>query len=173
MAKINSIVNNPFDMILPPFDAEPVQKKPVWNEGQKMFIVDEYESAAGHRYYSGIRFCERLAIVEKVGNYHNWTYIDGIDIYSFDGKERKLLGSRKYDKQFYSCDFIKKETKEMVEEALLAQSKLEKMQVDKDSVHTFADSIVERSYTSLLDDKYYSLIQEMLPTLVSKKLLSY
>ena len=172
MATINSISNNPFDMILRPFGSERVQQMPVWNEGQKMFITDEYESAAGHRYYNGIRFCERLAIVEKVGNYHTWTYIDGIEIYSFDGEERKLMGSRKYDKKFYDLEFIKKETKEMVEEVIKAQSKLGKLQVNDESIHNFADAIVERSYTSLLDDDYYSLIQGMLPVLLPQKLLS-
>lgn len=172
MAKINSISNNPFDMILKRFDSEPSQSLPIWNEGQKMFITDEYESAAGHRYYSGIRFCERLAIVERVGNYHTWTYIDGIEIYSFDGKERKLMGTRKYDKTFYNKEFIKKETKEMVEEVIKAQSKLGKIQVTEESVKDFADKIVEQSYTSLLDDNFYSLIQHMLPVLVPQKLLS-
>lgn len=172
MASIKTITNNPFDSILCPFGEKRSDQMPIWNEGQKMFITDEYESAAGHRYYSGIRFCERLAIVEKIGNYHTWTYIDEIEIYSFDGEERKLMGSRKYNKKFYDAEFIKKETKEMVEEVVKAQSKLGQLQVNEESIKNFADSIVERSYTSLLDESYYTLIRNMLPVLVPQKLLS-
>jgi len=29
--------------------------------------------------YKGVRFCDRIAIVDKVVLLHNWTYIDGID----------------------------------------------------------------------------------------------
>ena len=75
MAQIANISNSLFDSILPTF-GNTGNNLPVWNEGQKMFISSEYESAAGNRYYKGIRFCEQLAIVETVGLYHTWTYID-------------------------------------------------------------------------------------------------
>ena len=45
-----------------------------------MFLCEEYESASGNRYYKGVRFCDRIVVVEKVGLYHNWTYIDGIEV---------------------------------------------------------------------------------------------
>ena len=47
-----------------------------------MFFCEEYESGNGHRYYKGVRFCDRIVIVEKVGLYHTWTYIDGIEVYA-------------------------------------------------------------------------------------------
>lgn len=170
MATINTISNSVFDSILPPI-GKPAKRGPVWNEGQKMFIVDEYESAAGHRYYKGIRFCEQLAIVEIVGNYHTWTYIDGIEIYGFDGHERKLLSSMKFDKVFYDKEFIKNETKKMLKDIFEAQCKLTNQNVEIAKIEEHADLLIERSYTSLLNDDYSSLIREMLPVLVPQKLL--
>lgn len=165
MATIETISNTVFDNILPVF-GELARRLPVWNEGQKMFIADEYESAAGHRYYKGIRFCENLAIVEMVGDYHSFTYIDGVEIYGFDGKERRLIGKRQYDKHFYNQDFIKQEAKEMVEQYIRSQMKIGSVNIADASVKAKADEMVERSYTSLLDDNYLPRIRQMLPVLL-------
>lgn len=165
MATIETISNSVFDSIFPVF-GEPARRLPVWNEGQKMFIADEYESAAGHRYYKGIRFCENLAIVEMVGDYHSFTYIDGVEIYGFDGKERRLIGKRQYDKHFYNQDFIKQEAKEMMEQYIRSQMKIGSVNIADASVKAKADEMVERSYTSLLDDNYLPRIRQMLPVLL-------
>ena len=78
MASLTKAINKDlFDSILPTFGNQRVHI-PVWDEGQKMFLCEEYESASGNRYYKGVRFCDRIVVVEKVGLYHNWTYIDGI-----------------------------------------------------------------------------------------------
>lgn len=165
MATIETISNSVFDSILPVF-GEPARRLPVWNEGQKMFIADEYESAAGHRYYKGIRFCENLAIVEMVGDYHSFSYIDGVEVYGFDGKERRLIGKRQYDKHFYNQDFIKQEAKEMVEQYIRSQMKIGSVNIADASVKAKAAEMVERSYTSLLDDNYLPRIRQMLPVLL-------
>lgn len=157
--KINSISNNPFDQIFPSFGQHPAHEIPTWNEGQKLYIVDEYESDAGNRYYKGMRFCDNLAIVETFGNYHSWTYINSIEIFAFDGKERRLAGKREYDKHFYDTDFIKSETKEMVHEYILAQSKLRNAPINSERAKEYAGTLVDRSYTSLLDDNYLPQIQ--------------
>ena len=85
MASLTKAINKDlFDSILPTFGNQRVHI-PVWDEGQKMFLCEEYESASGNRYYKGVRFCDRIVVVEKVGLYHNWTYIDGIEVYAFNG----------------------------------------------------------------------------------------
>ena len=64
METIKNITNNVFDSILPVYGNQRANL-PIWNESQKMFITSEYESASGNRYYKGIRFSERLVIIEK------------------------------------------------------------------------------------------------------------
>ena len=76
MATLTKAINKSlFDSILPTYGT-PRVNIPTWDDSQKMFICSQYESANGHRYYLGIRFCDRIVIVEKVGLYHSWTYID-------------------------------------------------------------------------------------------------
>ena len=66
MANISINTTSFIDGILPVY-GNPRCNIPVWNEGEKMFISDEYQSDKGNWYYKGLRFSDRLAIVEKVG----------------------------------------------------------------------------------------------------------
>lgn len=164
MAQISNISNSLFDSILPTF-GNTGNNLPVWNEGQKMFISSEYESAAGNRYYRGIRFCEQIAIVETVGLYHTWTYIDGIEIYRFEGRKPKLIGKKQFEKVFYNTDFIKEQTEQMVKEYLQGQIKLQGSFVPALSIENEAKSVVERSYMSFLSDDFGVNMKEMIPLL--------
>ena len=101
MATLTKAINkNLFDSILPSF-GNPRVHIPVWDDSQKMFICDEFESGNGHRYYRGIRFCDRIVILEKVGLYHNWTYIDSID--SMPSTGRRWNSSRSATTTRYSA----------------------------------------------------------------------
>lgn len=114
MATLTKAINKDlFDSILPTF-GNPRVHVPVWDEGQKMFLCEEYESANGHRYYKGVRFCDRIVVVEKVGLYHSWTYIDGIEIYAFNGKRLELVQKKDYEKVYRNEEFIRKELETMV-----------------------------------------------------------
>ena len=73
MANISINTTSFIDGILPVY-GNPRCNIPVWNEGEKMFISDEYQSAKGNWYYKGLRFSDRLAIVEKVGLFHSFKY---------------------------------------------------------------------------------------------------
>lgn len=164
MAQIANISNPLFDSMLPAFGNQG-NNLPVWNEGQKMFISSEYESAAGNRYYKGLRFCEQLAVVETVGLYHTWTYIDGIEIYSFDGKRPKLVGKRQYEKEFYKTDFIKEQTQQMLMEYFRGQIKMQSANVPALQIEEKAKSVVERTYVSFLSDGFGRRMQDMIPLL--------
>ena len=99
MATISGVKNNLFDSILPTY-GNPRVKTPIWNESQHMFITSQYTSAAGHTYYLGVRFSDRFVTILHIGLYHNWTYINEIELYAFDEHERTLIAKTKLD-QYY------------------------------------------------------------------------
>lgn len=148
-----SITQNLFDSVLPTY-GNPRKNVPVWDESQKMFICEEYESSNGHRYYKGVRFCDRIAIVEKVGLFHTWTYIDGIEIYAFNGNRLELVQKRDYDKQFRNEDFVLKESESMLRDYLMGVIKAQNENVNKEYVTEEAHRIVANSYKSFLNKNY-------------------
>ena len=111
MANLTKAINKNFlDQVLPTF-GNPRTAIPVWDNGQKMFICNEMESLSGNRYYMGVRFCDRVVIVEHVGIYHNWTYLDGLDLYAFNGQRVELIQKKEYDKVYrkQKCFFLQQQ----------------------------------------------------------------
>ena len=110
MATLTKAINKSlFDSILPTYGSPRVHF-PTWDNSQKMFICDEYESNKGHRHYIGIRFCDRIVIVEKVGLYHSWTYIDSTADLEFMPGDSVLATSDNftadvYDVMYYMLGF--------------------------------------------------------------------
>ena len=128
-----------------------------------MFICDEYENENGHRYYKGVRFCDRIVIVEKVGLYHTWTYIDAIEVYAFNGIRLELVQKRDYEKTFRSEDFVRDESEMMVRNFLEGILKIHRTSMSEEEIATKAKSIVENCYKSFLDSDFNMRITKILP----------
>jgi hypothetical protein len=161
---INAISENVFDNILPTF-GNPRVHIPVWNDSQKMFIFEEYESCGGNLYYRGIRFCERVAIVENIGLYHNWTYIDGIELYAFNGKKPELIQKCDYENTFRSEEFIRKESESMVKHYLAGALKAQKIIVPDEQLDSKAKEIVNGCYKSFLDPNFNTCLTQIIPVI--------
>ena len=154
MATLQKAINQSlFDSILPTFGSPRVHL-PVWDNGQKMFIFDEYESDRGNRHYRGLRFCDRIVILEKVGLYHSWTYIDSIELYAFNGKKLELIQKREYDKVFRNEAFIRAEAEAMLIDFFAGMAKVHKMGIADDELSAKAKNLVDETYKSFLDDDY-------------------
>ena len=163
MATLNiAITKNLMEKILPTFGNERL-RIPVWDEGQKMFLCDEYESASGHRYYKGIRFSNRIVVVEKVGLYHNCTYIDSIEVYAFNGPKVELVQKRDYEKTFRNEAFILEETRTMVRNYVEGMIKVQRCTISADELAAQAEEIVAGCYKSFLDRDYNIRLTQILP----------
>ncbi len=159
-----AISKNLFDSILPTF-GNPRAHVPAWDNGQKMFICNEYESANGNRYYSGIRFCDRVVIVEKVGLFHNWTYIDSIELYAFNGKKIKLIQKRDYDKVHRKEEFVRNESIGMVKDYLSAIMKAQRTSIAAEEIEAQAKELIDSCYKSFLDSDFNTRLTEILPAI--------
>ena len=165
MASLNKAINKEmFANILPEF-GKPRIKVPVWDNSQKMFIFDEHESASGNHYYCGIRFCNHIAVVEKVGIFHSWTYIDSIEIYAFNGKCPELIQKRDYQKVFRNEEFIRHETADMLKDYFVGMAKAQRQPLNMEYAEQPAEHLVDMCYKSFLDSDYNTRLTEIIPAL--------
>jgi len=165
MANLAKAINKNFlDQILPTF-GNPRTNIPVWDNGQKMFICNEYESMSGNRYYMGVRFCDRVVIVEHVGIYHTWTYLDGLDLYAFNGQNLELIQKKEYDKAFRKEEFVREEAAKMIKDYLKAMHKTKHITVAADELERHAQELVEACFKSFLDGDYNTRLTKILPAL--------
>ena len=163
MASLTKAINKDlFDKFLPTIGTPRVHI-PVWDEGQKMFICDEFESGGGHRYYKGVRFCDRIVVVEKVGLYHSWTYIDAIEIYAFNGTRLKLVQKRDYNKAFRSEAFVRSESEAMLCHYFEGVLKTQQSSMPKAELQAYASNIIDGCYKSFLDRDFNTRLTRILP----------
>lgn len=148
MKQTSSISKNPLDSILPTF-GQPLDSAPIWNESQHMFLTDQYTSAAGNTYYKGVRFCDRFVTIIHFGIYHNWTYVNEVELYAFNGKERKLIGKTKID-NYYHEETVRATTEKLLSNYINSQYLLNGIKADQKQVDTQVKELVDKSYISLL-----------------------
>ena len=150
MARISGVGNNPLDSILPTY-GNPRVKTPIWNESQHMFITDQYTSAAGNTYYLGVRFTDRFVTILHIGLYHNWTYINEVEVYAFDEHERRLVGKTSID-QYYNEELVRSTTENLLHDYIQGQIKLNGSTVNHEQLECQVKELVQKSYFSLLED---------------------
>ena len=122
----------------------------------------------GNRYYKGVRFCDRIVVVEKVGLYHNWTYIDGIEVYAFNGTRLELVQKRDYDKVHRNEEFIRKELETMVRNFFEGVLKAQRSCMPQEELEEKAKSIIDGCYKSFLDSDYNTRLTQILPQIEQK-----
>lgn len=152
MANFKSTNNSNFQISVLPTFGSPRKHTPIWDEGQKMFIVNQYESEAGHRYIEGIRFCENIVVKEKVGLWNSWIYINSLEVYAFNGKKLDLIQKSDYPKQFRDEAFVRSETVRMVGNYITGCAKATGMKISETEVDEMATRVVNGAYHSFLAD---------------------
>lgn len=137
--------NSFLDKILPTF-GNTRENIPIYCDSQKMFISSHYTSAAGNMYYKGLRFTDRIVMVEKVGLYKNFSYIDSVEVYAFNGTERVLIGKVDYDKVFYNADQIKMDTKAIIANYLEDSARIAGSLLDSARAKQQANELLDKMY---------------------------
>lgn len=121
--KINSMNNSLVSLVnrtLPAVSGSAV----TYNADRNMFLTKGYTSAAGNTYFQGIHLSNRIAIMLDIGVGYAYTFLNGLKVFCFDGKEKKLIGSRFYNCCYYSDSFARKEAAELLVEYMKSQAKM-------------------------------------------------
>lgn len=149
MATLLNSSSNLISTILPPFGTK-AQPGLIWDEGMRMFITEQYTSGAGNLYYLGVRFTDRIVVVIHIGLFHSWTYLNGIDLYSFDGNSRRLISKKEYQ-CYYDEKYVRSEVEIMLKDYIRSQIKLSGKVCNDAEVNDEVMNLVDRSYDSILE----------------------
>ena len=169
MATLNKVNNSNFlDSVLPVYGNKRVNT-PDWDEEQKMFICNEYESASGYRYLVGVRFSDRIAIVEKIAKVYSWTYVNSLELYAYNGHRMELVQSKDYGlKVFKDADMIRRDSEAMVKSFIRGALKVNGCTMSDSQIEEESKALVDCSYKILLDDDYNMVLTQIIPQLEQK-----
>jgi hypothetical protein len=113
-----------------------------FNAGKNIFLTQGYTSQAGNTYYQGVRFSDRIIITQQLGQGYCYTFLNGIRIFGFNGKEATLIAEKSFHCCVYSEYYVKSESEDMIKEFLKSQAAISGSMVDKQQLDTFAQSLV-------------------------------
>lgn len=118
-----------------------------YNAQNHIFLTNGYTSAVGNTYYQGIRLSDRIIISYNIGEGYAYTFLNGVNVYGFNGREKRLIGSRSYYCQCFSERYAKKEAMQIVMDYMKGQAKMLGASVDAHQLEQFSERLVEDTYT--------------------------
>lgn len=120
-----------------------------YNAQKNIFITNGFTSAAGNTYYQGIRVSDRIAIKYNIGQGYYHTFLNGIEVFGYDGIKTKLIGSRSYCCNYYNESDAKREAVGIVLDYIKGQAKLLEAQVEINKLEEFSKQIVNGAYSQM------------------------
>lgn len=125
------------------------QKGVTYNKANNIFLTDGYTSAAGNVYFQGIRLSDRIVIKENIGQGYAYTFLNGIQIFGFNGKDLQLLCSSDYHCLIYDKADVKEKTLGMIKAYLKDQLKLTGVSAADSTLTEFSNALIESVYSNM------------------------
>jgi hypothetical protein len=119
-----------------------------YNAAKNVFLTHGYTSLAGNTYYQGIRFSDRIIITQQIGEGYFYTFLNGIRIFGFNGKEATLIAEKSYYCCVYNENFLKSESENLIREYLKSQAELMGGTINSDQLNDFTKELVESTMTN-------------------------
>ena len=120
-----------------------------YNAQKNIFLTEGYTSAAGNAYFQGIRASDRIAIKYNIGVGYLHTFLNGIEVYGYDGRNAKLIGSRSFNCYFFNERNARMEAIGIVIDYMKGQAKMLGASIDCNQLTDFSSKIVDGAYTQM------------------------
>lgn len=120
-----------------------------YNAQNNIFLTNGYTSAAGNIYYQGIRVSDRIAVKYDIGQGYYHTFLNGIEVYGYDGSKARLIGSRCISCYFFNESDAKREAVEIVLDYMRGQMKMIGVVVNSNQLEEFSEKIVDAAYSQM------------------------
>lgn len=110
-----------------------------------LFTGEAYTSLAGNTYFSGLRLAPGVAIRVDIGIGWARVFLNGISLYSTDGR-RRLLARRSFHCYFHSEEAERRECVCLVAGVILEMLSEEERRLNRDEVMRLAESVVDSAF---------------------------
>lgn len=105
---------------------------PAYNNGRatydqisKMFLSSGWQSAAGNVYLEGARVSNNLVVKYNIGYGYCYKFLNGINLYAYDGNRLKLIASdNSYYNFVWNDSLVRSETIGLLQRMLLDQCRI-------------------------------------------------
>ncbi len=117
-----------------------------YNDVAKMFCAPAYVAQSGNMYQEGLRISDRLAIKYSIGYGYCHVFMNGIQVYAYDGTKMKLVTQGSYYNFWWNEADINAETARLVQEYLKSETKVLGIQgISESELSRQAKSLVDQA----------------------------
>ena len=95
-----------------------------YNDVAKLFCTPAYVALSGNMYQEGLRISDRLAIKYSIGYGYCHVFMNGLQVFAYDGTGLKLISQASYYNFWWDEAAINAETVRMVQEFLINECKV-------------------------------------------------
>lgn len=109
---------------------------------RNMFVTTGHTSGMGHTYFQGIQLSDRVAVVCSIGRGgwgSNPHFLNGVTVYCFDGKDKKIIGKwAPVGYAFYSDSLVQRIATVLLYDYLKSQVSIQGALIDDSELKNFA-----------------------------------
>lgn len=114
-----------------------------YNQQHNIFLTDGFTSAAGNTYFHGIRLDDRLAVAYSFGQGYCYLFLNGIDLYCWNGTNQKLISSEGYNCFVFNEIVARNRCVHMLRNFLAAQAKMLGKCVSEQEIDDFSEAMID------------------------------
>ena len=123
-----------------------------YNADRNMFLTSGYTSGMGHTYFQGIQLSDRVAVVYNIGQGgygSNPLFLNGVTVYCFDGREKKIIGKWSPSSwEFYSDLLARNVATQLLFDYLKSQMRIQGAYVEDSELRSFATAQIRAAATN-------------------------
>jgi hypothetical protein len=106
----------------------------------------------GHTYFQGIQLSDRVAVVYNIGQGgygSNPLFLNGVTVYCFDGKEKKIIGKWSPSSwEFYSDLLARNVATQLLFDYLKSQMRIQGAYIEDSELRSFATAQIRAAATN-------------------------
>lgn len=134
------------DSLLPALSGSAV----TYCKDHNIYLSKGYTSAAGNTYFQGLCHSDRLVVMYEFGQGWAHLFLNGICLYCFKGREKKLISRRSYSCQFFNEAFARKECIGMLKNFILIQARMAGASVQPLQLTKFSELMIREVFNTPL-----------------------
>lgn len=142
-------LTNLIDRVLPEVSANSIS----YNKDRNMFLTTGWTSGLGHTYFQGIQLSNRIAVICSIGRGGygpNPLFLNRVDVYCFDGTEKRIIGSwHPANWEFYSDSLAHRVAKDILVNYLKGQIRMKGCYVSEKELLGYAEAQINAATSNM------------------------
>lgn len=123
-----------------------------YSSSANMFVTQGYTSQAGNTYFQGVQMSDRLIIKYNIGHGYCHTFLNGLQIFGFNGRDKFLIGSESYNCYYFDSSYdmnnARESAAEIVGNYVKSQLRLRGISCDDASVTQASLALIDGAMTN-------------------------